>query len=59
MDNAEILRGMSREELERLFAERRMLLLEVRDEIDRRDRIEGRPGVDVDFTKYVGDGIEG
>ena len=49
---------MSREELERVFAERRMLLLEVRDEIDRRDRIEGRGGVDVDFTRYVGDGIE-
>lgn len=50
---------MSREELERLFAERRMLLLEVRDEIDRRDREWGKPGVDVDFTKYVGDGVEG
>lgn len=59
MGNAEILRGMSREELERLFAERRMLLLEVRDEIDRRDREWGKPGVDVDFTKYVGDGIDG
>jgi len=52
------LRNMSREELERIFAERRMLLLEVRDELDRRDRAEGRKGVDVDFTKYVGDGIE-
>lgn len=55
----DVLMRMSREELERLFAERRMLLLEVRDEIDRRDRIDGRRGVDVDFTKYVGDGIEG
>lgn len=55
----DVLMRMSREELERLFAERRMLLLEVRDEIDRRDKIEGRKGVDVDFTKYVGDGIEG
>ena len=59
MGNADILRRMSREELERIFAERRMLLLEVRDELDRRDRLDGRPGVDVDFTKYVGDGIEG
>ena len=55
---SDILRNMSREELERIFAERRMLLLEVRDELDRRDRAEGRKGVDVDFTKYVGDGIE-
>lgn len=53
------LRRLSRKELEALFNERRRALLEVRDEIDRRDREAGRPGVDVDFTKYVGDGIEG
>lgn len=53
MGNAEVLMNMSREELERVFAERRMLLIEVRDEIDRRDRLEGRKGVEVDFTKYV------
>lgn len=53
------LRKLSRKELEALFNERRRALVEVRDEIDRRDREAGRPGVDVDFTKYVGDGIEG
>ena len=60
MGNAEVLRQMSRDELERLFAERRMLLLEVRDELDRRDRelVGGGRRVNVDFTKYVGDGIE-
>lgn len=52
------LREMDRPELERLFRERREALLEVRDELDRRDRELGKPRVNVDFTKYVGDGIE-
>lgn len=46
---------MSREALERLFAERKAALIEVRDEIDRRDREKGRAGVYVDFCKYVSD----
>jgi len=47
------LRDMSRAELESLFEERKRLLIEVRDEIDRRDAERGREGVDVDFCKYV------
>ena len=47
------LRDMSRAELESLFEERKRLLIEVRDEIDRRDAERGRKGVDVDFCKYV------
>ena len=49
---------MSRDDLERLFEERKRALIEVRDELDRRDREWGKPRVNVDFTKYVGDGIE-
>ena len=52
------VRSMDRRELEALFAERRKALLEVRDELDRRDRERGKPNAGVDFTKYVGDGIE-
>lgn len=53
------VKEMSRAELEALFEERKRLLIEVRDEIDRRDREKGRRGVDVDFCKYIGDGNEG
>lgn len=51
---------MSREDLEREFEIRKRALLEVRDELDRRDRekVGGGRGVDIDFCKYVGDGIE-
>ena len=54
------LRSMDRVELEREFAARKKALLEVRDELDRRDReqVGGGRRVNVDFTKYVGDGIE-
>lgn len=46
------LRKLSRKELEREFESRKAALIEVRDEIDRRDRDVMR-GVNVDFTKYV------
>lgn len=49
------LKEMSREQLNALFEERKKALIEVRDEIDRRDRDRGREGVDFDFTKYVND----
>lgn len=49
------LRELSRKELDRLFDERRRALIEVRDEIDRRER---KPVASVDFCDYVGDGIE-
>lgn len=51
------IREMSDAELRSLFEERKRLLLEVRDEIDRRER-DRKPVVEIDFTKYVGDGIE-
>lgn len=59
MKKGELVR-MERKELERLFEERKRALIEVRDELDRRDRAErgGGRSVSVDFTKYVGDGIE-
>lgn len=49
------LREMSRAELEREFAERRRALLEVRDELDRRDRESpgGGRGTSVEFCDYV------
>jgi hypothetical protein len=50
------IKELSRKELEKLFEERKKALLEVRDEIDRRDRDRDLTGVDVDFTKYVEDG---
>lgn len=49
------LRELSRKELDKLFDERRRDLIEVRDEIDRRER---KPVASVDFCDYVGDGIE-
>lgn len=49
------LRKLSRKELEREFEARKAALIEVRDEIDRRD---SKPAADVDFCDYVGDGIE-
>lgn len=58
MDEMDVSR-MSGAELLRLFEERKRMLIAVRDEIDRRERSDGKPSVDVDFTKYVGDGIEG
>lgn len=47
------LRELSRKELEREFEARKAALIEVRDEIDRRDSYVVRPGVNIDFTKYV------
>lgn len=48
------LRSLTRPELERLFEERKAALIEVRDEIDRRDR-DINTGIDFDFTTYVTD----
>lgn len=50
------LRELSRKELEREFEVRKAALIEVRDEIDRRDSWVVRPGPNVDFTKYVENG---
>lgn len=50
------LRELSRKELEREFEVRKAALLEVRDELDRRDAYVVRPGVNVDWTKYVENG---
>lgn len=50
------LQELSREALELEFESRKKALIEVRDEIDRRDALVVRPGVDVDFTKYVENG---
>lgn len=50
------LRELSRKELELLFEARKKALIEVRDELDRRDAYVVRPGVNVDFTKYVENG---
>ena len=47
------LREISREDLEREFEVRKASLIEVRNELDRRDAEKGKPGVEVDFTKYV------
>ena len=47
------LREMSREELEKEFDERKKALIEVRDEIDRRDSWVVKEGVNVDFTAYI------
>ena len=47
------LRELSRKELEREFEARKAALIEVRDELDRRDRWVVKPGANVDFTKYV------
>lgn len=46
------LRELSRKELEREFEERKKALIEVRDEIDRRERGTGREAK-VEWTKYV------
>ena len=58
MEGSISLKKMSTRELRSLFEERKRLLIEVRDEIDRRDAVHGREGVDVDFCKYIGDGSE-
>ena len=58
MEEVDVSR-LSGEELLKLFEERKRMLIAVRDEIDRRERSDGKPSVDVDFTQYVGDGIEG
>lgn len=52
------LRDMSRSDLEREFALRRRALLEVRDELDRRDResVGGGRSVNVEFCDYVDEG---
>ena len=50
------LRELSREELEKEFEARKRALIEVRDELDRRDRWVVKPGANVDFTKYVENG---
>lgn len=47
------LKSLTREDLEREFEVRKAALIEVRDELDRRDRMVGRPGVEVDYCKYV------
>lgn len=47
------LSELSREELEKEFDARKRALIEVRDELDRRDRWVVKPGANVDFTKYV------
>lgn len=47
---------MSRNELDQEFERRKAALIEVRDEIDRRDAWVVRPGPNVDFTKYVENG---
>lgn len=47
------LRELSRKDLEREFEARKAALIEVRDEIDRRDSYVVRRGANVDFTKYV------
>ena len=44
---------MPMDALRALFEERKKALIEVRDEIDRREK--DRPGVDFDFCKYVED----
>ena len=49
------LREMSREELEKEFEARKKALIEVREEIDRRDSWVAKEGVNVDFTQYVQD----
>lgn len=51
------LRELSRPELEREFEARKAALIEVRDELDRRDR-DMRRAPRVEWTDYVGDGIE-
>lgn len=58
MEESISLKDMSTGELRSLFEERKRLLIEVRDEIDRREAERGREGVDVDFCKYIGDGSE-
>lgn len=50
------LREMERWELEKEFEARKKALIEVRDEIDRRDSYAARPGANVDFTRYLTDG---
>ena len=50
------LQRMSGAELRREFERRKAALLEVRNEIDRREKIEGRKGVPVEFTDYVENG---
>lgn len=47
------IRKLSRAALESLFEERKRLLIEVRDEIDRRDADCGKPSAEVDFEEYV------
>ena len=49
------IRKLTNKELRELFEERKKALLEVRDEIDRR---ESKPSVEVDFTKYINNGVE-
>lgn len=46
-------RDLEMNELLRLFEERKKALIEVRDEIDRRQKDYCKKAVDVDFTKYV------
>lgn len=47
------LRDMSREDLEALFEERKRALIEVRDELDRRDREKRKEHLDWDYCQYV------
>ena len=49
------IKELTDKELRELFEERKNALLEVRDEIDRREK---KPSARVEFTDYIGDGIE-
>lgn len=51
--NQQELRAMSRAELVAEFEARKAALIEVRDEIDRRDSYVVKEGANVDFTRYV------
>ena len=53
--NKQELRSMERAALDALFEERRRELVEIRDEIDRRDAYVVKERVNVDFTEYVKD----
>lgn len=49
----EDLRGLSIEELQRLWEQKRDELFLVRKELDRRTGRDVKPSVEVDYTKYV------
>lgn len=47
------LRGLSVEELQKLWEQKRDELFLIRKELDRRTGRDVKPSVEVDFTKYV------